>query len=926
MTPVSYVVRTALAALTLATFAGCTPPSDPQSLIAKAQAHRQNGNYQAAIIELKNVLQKNPEHAEARYLLGMDYLEAGDPRLAESELRRALKLGVDPGKTLPSLAKSLFLQGKLQEALNETDPAAVPAVQSSPEMLNIRGLTQLFMKNPGEAKRSFDQSLALRPDNIDALLGHARLAAGENKLGEAVRLTERAIASDSRSPEAWLMRGDLARAAGDHQGAVTAYQKVVDVRPNHLAARLNIATAQITLGNYDLARKEIDLVRKHAPNSPMANYLQAMIDFRQKNYRAAREAVLKVLKVAPTHMPSVLLAGAVEYELGAQGQAQLNLAKVIDRVPDNLYARKLLVASLSKSGQIQRAIEVLQAGLKQAPQDSALWALAGELYMQNNELGKAIQFFEKAVKLDPKNASNRTGLALSRLASGETDHGMADLEFAVQLDAEKYQADILLVTSHLKRQNYDGALKAMAGLEKKQPDNPLTHNLKAAIYIAKKDVAAARKHLERALVLQPTYVAAAANLARLDLDDKQPLAARRRFEAILEQDKGNTQALLALAQLGPTIRATQKEQIDWLERARKSSPGSVQPSLMLARVYAQAGDVKKALEAAQEAQANSSDDIEVLGTLGAIQLSAGEKNGALTTYGRLASLQPKSPLALYRLAEAQAANGNPAAASTLRKALALKPDYNDAQVALVALELRAGNVSEALKIAQQAQKQAPKAALGFILEGDVLMSQEKFAQAARAYENAYGLSKSGLIVIKLHGAYVKAGKAEEGDARLAQWLKGTPDDSRVRKYAAEANLKSGQFKSAIEQYEWLLRQQPDNVITLNNLAWAYHQVKDPRALETVERAYKLRPDNAGVADTLGWMLVQQGNLKRGIDLLQNALASAPNAHDIRYHLAHALAKSGEKAQAIAHLERIAAADGKFPEQADALALLKQLRN
>ncbi len=119
-------------------------------------------------------------------------------------------------------------------------------------------------------------------------------------------------------------------------------------------------------------------------------------------------------------------------------------------MPGYLYARKLLVASLLKSGQTQRAIEVLQPGLQQAPEDGELMALAGEVYLQNNEFAKAAQYFERAAKLDPKSAGARTGLGLSRLASGETDRALADLESAVQLDPDKYQADMLLVTSHLR--------------------------------------------------------------------------------------------------------------------------------------------------------------------------------------------------------------------------------------------------------------------------------------------------------------------------------------------------------------------------------------------------------------------------------------------------------------------------------------------
>ena len=64
----------------------------------------------------------------------------------------------------------------------------------------------------------------------------------------------------------------------------------------------------------------------------------------------------------------------------------------------------------------------------------------------------------------------------------------------------------------------------------------------------------------------------------------------------------------------------------------------------------------------------------------------------------------------------------------------------------------------------------------------------------------------------------------------------------------------------------------------------------------------------------------------GIEVLQKAVDADPNVLTIRYHLAQALAKSGDKAHAITHLERIVAAGAKFSQEAEALALLSQLKN
>src|SRR4030095_6871401 len=184
-----------------------------------------------------------------------------------------------------------------------------------------------------------------------------------------------------------------------------------------------------------------------------------------------------------------------------------------------------------------------------------------------------------------------------------------------------------------------------------------------------------------------------------------------------------------------------------------------------------------------------------------------------------------------------------------------------------------------------------------------MMAEGKFPQAVKAYETAYGMGKSGPGVIKLHTAYIQAGKPEEAEGRLTEWLKESPDDALVRRYSAETSLKSGKYQKAVEQYEWLVKRQPGDVVALNNLAIAYLQLKDTRALETAERAHKLKPESPTVADTLGWALVEQGDPQRGVELLQKAVAAAPKAAEPRYHLARGLAKAGERTKAQQELEK-----------------------
>jgi putative PEP-CTERM system TPR-repeat lipoprotein len=243
----------------------------------------------------------------------------------------------------------------------------------------------------------------------------------------------------------------------------------------------------------------------------------------------------------------------------------------------------------------------------------------------------------------------------------------------------------------------------------------------------------------------------------------------------------------------------------------------------------------------------------------------------------------------------------------------------------VPLHLRAKRYVEAMTTARQIQKQSPKAFIGFALEGDVLMAEKKFPQAVKVYEAVQGTTRNSVLRVRLHRAYVAAGMTQEGDARLAQWLKDAPEDAQIRLLAAEAALGRVDYKGAIVHYEWLLQKQTDNVMLLNNLAWLYFQTKDKRALETAERAHKLAPEAPAVADTLAIQLIDSGSYKRGIELLEKAVKTAPDLPEIRYHLAQGLLKAGDRTRARDELERAIAIGQQFPGQAEAQQLLKQLR-
>jgi len=326
-----------------------------------------------------------------------------------------------------------------------------------------------------------------------------------------------------------------------------------------------------------------------------------------------------------------------------------------------------------------------------------------------------------------------------------------------------------------------------------------------------------------------------------------------------------------------------------------------------------------------QAVVRAPENLEVLDLAGQVQLAAGERNRALATFSKLVNLQPNSAVAQYRLATAQLAAGDAVSAtSSLRRAVALQPDLTEAQILLAETDARNGREDEALKTASRLQLQKSNSPVGWVVEGDIHMLRNQPRAAVKAYEKAYGLARTGAVAIKLHSALERDGRGAEGEARLREWLKQEPNDVTARLYLGEAYLRSSNCSRAIEEYEYLAKGS-SSVVVLNNLAWCYLQVNDKRAVETAEMALRLSPENPAVIDTLGWILVESGNMQKGLPLLRKAAALAPKAPDIRFHLAQGLMRSGDKSAARAELERVLVEFPKFSQHDVAMKLLAELR-
>jgi Flp pilus assembly protein TadD len=179
-------------------------------------------------------------------------------------------------------------------------------------------------------------------------------------------------------------------------------------------------------------------------------------------------------------------------------------------------------------------------------------------------------------------------------------------------------------------------------------------------------------------------------------------------------------------------------------------------------------------------------------------------------------------------------------------------------------------------------------------------------------------------VVKYGLALWQAGQREQAFKPMEDWLDKHPDDGVVRYNLANLYLLADRKPEARAAFLEILNKHPDHVIALNNLAWLLKDSEPKKAVAYAEQAYKLSP-TPPVQDTLAMILLARpGQEARAVRLLENAVRQAPGNAEFHFHLAQALAQSGDKQRATQVLTELLNSKAAFPGKQQAQQLLDEL--
>ena len=193
---------------------------------------------------------------------------------------------------------------------------------------------------------------------------------------------------------------------GKHKMAIEILQRLTQITPKLPFIHLNLAIANMRLGDQELALQHCDKALTFRENQNAFTFLtRGEIHQRLENLDAALADKLKAIELEPNDHSAHAQAAEI-YQLNGQVEKAIELMeRALELQPSGVaYRTRLsqynsrLVELYQNEGKVKESIQILKRSLELDPQNTRLQMQLGHTYTSTNELGLALKTFQALVK------------------------------------------------------------------------------------------------------------------------------------------------------------------------------------------------------------------------------------------------------------------------------------------------------------------------------------------------------------------------------------------------------------------------------------------------------------------------------------------------------------------------------------------------
>lgn len=489
--------------------------------------------------------------------------------------------------------------------------------------------------------------------------------------------------------------------------------------------------------------------------------------------------------------------------------------------------------------------------------------LSGLVARNHHDISTAANFYSKALQLDPSSNRLLEQTFLLEVAAANWKPAVSLARRLVKVEPSQRIARFLLGCNAFKRGDYDAA-RIQFSAAREGPIADLASTLaRAWSYEAEGKTSAAFTTLDTlseadwAQFYQRYHRGLIADLAG------RHQAAAAAFASAFKRSPGTARVAEAYARHVAKFGSRKKA----IQILRQSiAKGGPRPTTQALLTEIKSGKTPKL-------QVNSPAEgvAEVFYGIGSALASEGGLDTGVIFLQLSVYMNPNMTLAHIALAEAYDGAGKyKMEIQSLDRVPASSPLWLNVQIQK-ALALNALNkVDQAKAILVALSKKYPKDVRPLDALGNILRAHERYAEALPYYSQAIALTKK-----PSHSDWTLFYSRGVCYERLNQWSK------------AQADLKKA------------LKLSPDEPLVLNYLGytWANKDTNLKMALDYIQKAVRLKPEDGYYIDSLGWAYYRLGNLPQAVRELEHAVELKPDDPTINDHLGDVYWRVGRKLEA-----------------------------
>jgi len=447
-------------------------PTFARAHLALGKALLHDGKVDEAVTQLREAARLDPESGESHYQLGLALVRAGKQSEATSEIQKGRELSAADDRNQNadldiSEGRSELQKGELEAAAAKFQHALKLAPESS---LAERYLGMVLEKqgDSASALAAYRKAVQLNPGDQIARQNLNRLGLPETPASSA---NSKASAQDDpqkiaefegyirqsrfqdlqpllsdylkehpASSWGWYALGYSQFAQKKIGDSIQSLAKSLSLNVENAEAHKILGRDLMVIGRFDAAQTEFEQGIHYAPNSAETHYDLGQLFSLRDNWQEARKQYEAAIRIDSAYVEAIDALGFAQEALGDDAAAIQNYQKAIslnDQQHGSFVAPQVnLSAYYNRMGDTDKALDYAEKALKLDPKADTAWFQKAKAYEHQGRLNDAVDSLNHATSINPRSSTYYYVLAGFYRRLGKNDDSQKALEAFTRLNRE----------------------------------------------------------------------------------------------------------------------------------------------------------------------------------------------------------------------------------------------------------------------------------------------------------------------------------------------------------------------------------------------------------------------------------------------------------------------------------------------------------